>query len=90
MGQLDLAAVDVAYAGAVRKIQPLLQIQKKLPAAEALPEIKQLPYHYVETAQGCSVAGWKMPKRSGQCCKGTPIFFSAKAAWANPPSPMPF
>lgn len=63
MGQLDLAAVDIAYAGAARKKQPLLQIQKKLSAAEALPEIKQLPYHYVETAQGCSVAGWKMPKR---------------------------
>lgn len=63
MGQLALTDIDQAYIGTPRKIQPLLQIQRTWSAAEALPEIKQLPYHYVETAQGYSIAGWKMPKR---------------------------
>ena len=31
--------------------------------AEVAKEIHQLPYHYVESAQGYMVAGWKFPKR---------------------------
>ena len=30
---------------------------------EVKKEIQQLPYHYVESAQGYIVAGWKLPKR---------------------------
>lgn len=63
MGELTLADIDQPYSGAARKIQPLLRVQQQLSQGEAPPEIKQLPYHYVETAQGYSVAGWKMPKR---------------------------
>ncbi|CAB1216125.1 CobW family GTP-binding protein [Acinetobacter bouvetii] len=62
-GQLSLAQIDLPYLGTERKIQPLLKIQKSLPSGQSQPEIKQLPYHYVETAQGYSVAGWKLPKR---------------------------
>ena len=61
--ELTLTDVDLAFSGTSRKIQPLLQIQRNLSSTEVMPEIKQLPYHYVETAQGYSVAGWKMPKR---------------------------
>ena len=61
--ELTLTDVDLAFLGTSRKIQPLLQIQRNLSSTEVMPEIKQLPYHYVETAQGYSVAGWKMPKR---------------------------
>lgn len=61
-GQIDIALIDQAYMGTTRKIQPLLKIQQSLTANETV-EIKQLPYHYVETAQGYSVAGWKFPKR---------------------------
>ncbi|CAM4078003.1 GTP-binding protein [Acinetobacter pragensis] len=63
MGELKLADIDQPYSGTARKIQPLLRVQQQLSQGEAPPEIKQLPYHYVETAQGYSVAGWKMPKR---------------------------
>lgn len=62
-GQLSLVQINLPYIGVQRQIQPLLKIQKKLAQGENLPEIKQLPYHYVETAQGYSVAGWKLPKR---------------------------
>jgi G3E family GTPase len=61
--QISLQQIDQAYVGTERKIQPLLKIQKTFSAGQALPEIKQLPYHYVETTQGYSVAGWKLPKR---------------------------
>ena len=58
-----LQQIDLPYVGTQRKIQPLLKIQKTFSAGQSLSEIKQLPYHYVETAQGYSVAGWKLPKR---------------------------
>lgn len=58
-----LQQIDLPYVGTRRKIQPLLKIQKTFSAGQPLPEIKQLPYHYVETAQGYSVVGWKLPKR---------------------------
>ena len=61
--QIVLQQIDLPYVGTERKIQPLLKIQKTFSAEQPLPEIKQLPYHYVETAQGYSVAGWKLPKR---------------------------
>lgn len=61
--QLTLAQIDQPYVGVQRKIQPLLKIQQQYSADAALPEIKQLPYHYVETAQGYRVAGWKFSKR---------------------------
>ncbi len=60
---IALQQIDLPYVGTERKIQPLLKIQKTFSAGQPLPEIKQLPYHYVETAQGYSVAGWKLPKR---------------------------
>ncbi|OTG65568.1 CobW family GTP-binding protein [Acinetobacter silvestris] len=62
-GNILLACIDVPFVGVERKLQPLIQIQKKLSTPEVLPEIKQLPYHYVETAQGYSVVGWKFSKR---------------------------
>ncbi len=62
-GNITLAAIDLPFVGVVRKVQPLIQIQKKYAPDEALPEIKQLPYHYVETTQGYTVAGWKFSKR---------------------------
>jgi G3E family GTPase len=61
-GNIQLKELDAPYIGTKRLIQPLLKIQKTLANAEPEP-IKQLPYHYVESAQGYSVAGWKMPKR---------------------------
>lgn len=61
-GQIKIAQLDQAYIITTRKIQPLLKIQKTLPENEKF-EIKQLPYHYIETAQGYSVAGWKFSKR---------------------------
>lgn len=61
--KIPLQQIDLPYVGTRRKIQPLLKIQKTFSAGQPLPEIKQLPYHYVETAQGYSVAGWKLPKR---------------------------
>lgn len=60
-GNLSILEVDQIYTGKKRLIQPLLKIQKNLTANEQ-PVIKQLPYHYVESAQGYSVAGWKLPK----------------------------
>lgn len=60
---ISLQQIDLPYVGTRRKIQPLLKIQKTFSAGQSLSEIKQLPYHYVETAQGYSVAGWKLPKR---------------------------
>ena len=64
-GQADitLKQIDQSYIGTERKIQPLLKIQKTFSTGQSQPEIKQLPYHYVETTQGYSVAGWKFPKR---------------------------
>ena len=61
--QISLQQIDQPYVGTERKIQPLLKIQKTFSTGQSLPEIKQLPYHYVETTQGYSVAGWKLPKR---------------------------
>ena len=61
-GNLALTEIDRVYIPSQRKVQPLLHIQKTL-QDQALPEIKQLPYHYVEEAQGYRVAGWKFSKR---------------------------
>jgi len=61
--QISLQQIDQSYIGTERKIQPLLKIQKTFSTGQSQPEIKQLPYHYVETTQGYSVAGWKLPKR---------------------------
>ena len=62
-GNIALAAIDLPFVGVDRKVQPLIQIQKKYALDDALPDIKQLPYHYVETAQGYTVVGWKFSKR---------------------------
>lgn len=62
-GNICLQKIDTAYVGTQRKIQPLLSIQKTFASDQIVPEIKQLPYHYIETAQGYSVAGWKFSKR---------------------------
>lgn len=60
---IKIEQIDQAYVGTQRKIQPLLKIQNSLNTTQSTPEIKQLPYHYIETAQGYSVAGWKFSKR---------------------------
>lgn len=62
-GEITLEQINLPYSGIKRKIQPLLHLQKKIAVGQSLPEIKQLPYHYVETAQDYSIAGWKLPKR---------------------------
>ena len=62
-GEIELSEIDLPYHGVRRKIQPLIHVQKTYAQQGAMPEIKQLPYHYVESAQGYSVAGWKFSKR---------------------------
>jgi len=62
-GQLALNKIDVAAHLTERSIQPLLKLQKQMTETEFVKEIQQLPYHYVESAQGYIVAGWKLPKR---------------------------
>lgn len=62
-GNIQLEQIDVAHQGIQRKIVPLIHIQKQLNSTEALPVIKQLPYHYVESSNGYTVAGWKFSKR---------------------------
>ncbi|MCH7336400.1 GTP-binding protein [Acinetobacter sp. NIPH 2699] len=62
-GHVSLAQLDFIQQPLQRKIQPLLRLQNQLERGAVLQEIKQLPYHYVETAQGYTVAGWKLPKR---------------------------
>lgn len=62
-GQVVLSQIDIAQQPLQRKIQPLLKIQKLQSDAGQSQPIKQLPYYYVETAQGYTVAGWKLPKR---------------------------
>ena len=63
MGNLDIHNIDIKFNGVQGQIQPLIQIQRNAPKDGVLAEIKQLPYHYVETAQGYTVAGWKFSKR---------------------------
>lgn len=60
-GQVTLAQIDLAYTASTRKMQPLLQRVQQQPEL-ATQAIKQLPYHYVESTQEYSVAGWKLPK----------------------------
>lgn len=62
-GHVQMQQIDIVQQPLQRKIQPLLKLQQAQLAAEQLPQIKQLPYHYVEMAQGYTVAGWKLPKR---------------------------
>lgn len=62
-GNIQLEQIDTSFSNVQRQIQPLLKIQKTLKADQPVPEIKQLPYHYVETAQEYSVVGWKFSKR---------------------------
>lgn len=60
-GQLSVAELDQDYQPTQRLMQPLLHLQQANRATAA--PIRQLPYHYVEQAQGYHVAGWKLPKR---------------------------
>lgn len=62
-GQVDIQRLDIQQQAIQRKIQPLLKLQQAQPTHAPVAEIKQLPYHYIETAQGYTVAGWKLPKR---------------------------
>ena len=62
-GQVNFADINLPYTGIVRKIQPLLHIQRRYQQGEQYPEVKQLPYHYVETTAGYTVVGWKFSKR---------------------------
>ncbi|SPL71686.1 CobW family GTP-binding protein [Acinetobacter stercoris] len=61
-GLVKLEQIDFNYQRVERKLQPLLSIQRQIGVDQVLPEIKQLPYHYVETTQGYTVAGWKFSK----------------------------
>lgn len=61
-GQLDLAQLDLLYVGSKSLRQPLLTVQQLQQPDQVPVVIKQLPYHYVETAQNYVVAGWKFPK----------------------------
>lgn len=61
-GQVALHEIDQPYIATQRKIQPLLKIQQQQLTTEPV-KITQLPYHYVEQAQGYCVAGWKFSKR---------------------------
>lgn len=62
-GRVELGQLDFIQQPLQRKIQPLLRLQKTQLGDAAEQEIKQLPYHYIETAQGFTVAGWKFSKR---------------------------
>lgn len=62
-GDILLSQLERPHVGVERKIQPLIHIQKQLPVDASLPEIRQLPYHYIESSQGYTVAGWKFSKR---------------------------
>lgn len=62
-GQVPLLQLDLPLVPVQRKIQLLLRQQMTQQNESETQEIKQLPYHYVETAQGYTVAGWKLPKR---------------------------
>ncbi len=62
-GNIQIEQIDMLHQGVQRKIVPLIQVQKQFSADESLPEIKQLPYHYVESSNGYTVAGWKFSKR---------------------------
>ena len=62
-GQVSLLQLDLPLRPVQRTIQPLLRQQMTQQNEGVRQEIKQLPYHYVETAQGYTVAGWKLPKR---------------------------
>lgn len=61
-GQLDFQLFDRLYVATKRQIQPLLRIQRNLSQEQSMPVVQQLPYHYVESGSGYSVAGWKLPK----------------------------
>lgn len=58
-GQVPLLQLDLPLVPVQRKAQPLLRQQMTQQNESETQEIKQLPYHYVETAQGYTVAGWK-------------------------------
>ncbi len=62
-GNIEISQIDVPHQGIQRKVVPLIQVQKQLPADTEFPVIKQLPYHYVESSNGYTVAGWKFSKR---------------------------
>src|SRR5690606_33970821 len=62
-GQLDIEQIKQDYRGSARQIQPLLKQQQITRSADTPVVIQQMPYHYVESAQGYQVAGWKFPKR---------------------------
>ena len=62
-GNLTLVEIDSPYHAVERQIQPLIKVQKQLPIGQVPAPITQYPYHYIETAQGYTVAGWKFSKR---------------------------
>lgn len=62
-GNIKIEQIDRPHIGIERKIQPLLYTQKQIVGDQVLPEIRQLPYHYIESSQGYTVAGWKFSKR---------------------------
>ncbi|MFM7811018.1 MAG: CobW family GTP-binding protein [Acinetobacter junii] len=61
-GHVQLEVIDKAQRPVLRKIQPLLKLQRHQTLDENVSAVKKLPYHYVESSQGYTVAGWKLPK----------------------------
>lgn len=76
-GQITLEQIDQPYVAPQRVMRPLLHalnqqsLLKNQAIAQSQPSealskqnqtILELPYHYVEQAQGYSVAGWRLPK----------------------------
>ena len=62
-GDIEIHQIDTPHQGVERKVVPLIQVQKQLDPTQDLPVIKQLPFHYVESSNGYTVAGWKFSKR---------------------------
>ena len=56
-GIVNIQQLDMIQQPLQRKVQPLLKQQSMQANSEDVPAIKQLPYHYVETSQGYTVAG---------------------------------
>ncbi len=67
-GDIAISNIDVAYIATKRQMRPLLQQARSASLlgdhahSSTLQAITELPYHYVEQAQGFSVVGWRLPK----------------------------
>lgn len=62
-GEVELQQLDVPLRPRNRKVTALIQQQRQLPADAVATVVQQLPYHYTESNQDYSVAGWRFSKR---------------------------